>query len=58
MDKLNVHDIAGLTRYAIAHGVVESTGRIRGAPEAQENYVSSAAAVKPGQPNFSAPAHP
>jgi DNA-binding NarL/FixJ family response regulator len=58
MDKLNVHDIAGLTRYAIAHGVVESTGRIRGAPEAQENYVSSATAVKPGQPNFSAPAHP
>jgi DNA-binding NarL/FixJ family response regulator len=28
MDKLNIHDIAGLTRYAIAHGVVESPGRI------------------------------
>jgi DNA-binding NarL/FixJ family response regulator len=26
MDKLDIHDIAGLTRYAIAHGVVESTG--------------------------------
>jgi DNA-binding NarL/FixJ family response regulator len=58
MDKLNVHDIAGLTRYAIAHGVVESTGRMRGAPEAPENYVSDAAAGKPGHPNFSAPAHP
>jgi hypothetical protein len=33
MDKLNIHDIAGLTRYAIAHGVVESTGRIRGVVE-------------------------
>jgi DNA-binding NarL/FixJ family response regulator len=58
MDKLDVHDIAGLTRYAIAHGVVESTGRIRGAPEALENYVSSDDAVKSGQTNFSAPAHP
>lgn len=58
MDKLDVHDIAGLTRYAIAHGVVESTGRIRGAPEALESYAGSDAAVKSGQPNFSAPAHP
>jgi DNA-binding NarL/FixJ family response regulator len=33
MDKLNIHDIAGLTRYAIAHGVVESMGRIRGVAE-------------------------
>jgi DNA-binding NarL/FixJ family response regulator len=33
MDKLNIHDIAGLTRYAVAHGVVESTGRIRGVAE-------------------------
>jgi DNA-binding NarL/FixJ family response regulator len=33
MDKLNIHDIAGLTRYAIAHGVVESAGRIRGVAE-------------------------
>jgi len=28
MDKLNLHNIAGLTRYAIAHGVVESLGRL------------------------------
>ena len=33
MDKLNIHDVAGLTRYAIAHGAVESTGRIRGVSE-------------------------
>jgi DNA-binding NarL/FixJ family response regulator len=33
MDKLNLHNIAGLTRYAVAHGVVESTGRIKGAAE-------------------------
>ena len=31
MDKLNLHNIAGLTRYAIAHGVVESPGRIEDA---------------------------
>jgi DNA-binding NarL/FixJ family response regulator len=24
MDKLNIHDTAGLTRYAIAHGIIES----------------------------------
>jgi DNA-binding NarL/FixJ family response regulator len=30
MDKLNIHDIAGLTRYAIAHGIVESAERVRG----------------------------
>jgi DNA-binding NarL/FixJ family response regulator len=30
MDKLNIHDIAGLTRYAIAHGIVENADRVRG----------------------------
>ncbi|HZP59833.1 MAG TPA: response regulator transcription factor [Opitutaceae bacterium] len=25
MNKLNIHDVAGLTRYAIAHGIIEST---------------------------------
>ena len=28
MNKLNTHDIAGLTRYAVAHGVVERAGRV------------------------------
>ena len=28
MDKLNIHDVAGLTRYAIAQGVVESPIRL------------------------------
>ena len=37
MDKLNIHDVAGLTRYAIAHGFVESTGRIRGVAERLED---------------------
>ena len=37
MDKLNIHDVAGLTRYAISHGVVESTGRIRGVAESLGN---------------------
>jgi DNA-binding NarL/FixJ family response regulator len=25
MDKLNIHDTAGLTRYAIAHGIIENS---------------------------------
>jgi DNA-binding NarL/FixJ family response regulator len=29
MNKLNIHDIAGLTRYAISKGVVESSARAR-----------------------------
>ncbi len=28
MDKLNIHDVAGLTRYAIAQGMIESTPRL------------------------------
>jgi len=28
MSKLNIHDIAGLTRYAIAEGIIESTVRV------------------------------
>jgi len=29
MSKLNIHDIAGLTRYAIAEGIIESTVRLK-----------------------------
>jgi DNA-binding NarL/FixJ family response regulator len=47
MDKLNIHDIAGLTRYAVAHGVVESTGRIRGVAETFEASEPDASAEKP-----------
>ncbi|HEY1847614.1 MAG TPA: response regulator transcription factor [Opitutaceae bacterium] len=43
MDKLNIHDIAGLTRYAISHGVVESTSRINCEPDAKDNSVQEAA---------------
>jgi DNA-binding NarL/FixJ family response regulator len=28
MNKLNIHDVAGLTRYAIARGIIESTPRL------------------------------
>jgi len=28
MNKLNIHDVAGLTRYAIAQGIIESTPRL------------------------------
>jgi len=50
MDKLNIHDIAGLTRYAIAHGVVESTGRIRGVAETLEASEQGECAEKPVAP--------
>src|SRR5438105_3412177 len=29
MSKLDIHDVAGLTRYAIAEGIIESTVRVR-----------------------------
>ena len=28
MNKLNIHDVAGLTRYAIAQGIIESSPRL------------------------------
>ena len=28
MSKLNIHDVAGLTRYAIAEGIIESNVRV------------------------------
>ena len=28
MNKLDIHDVAGLTRYAIAEGIIESTVRL------------------------------
>jgi DNA-binding NarL/FixJ family response regulator len=58
MDKLNIHDVAGLTRYAIAHGVVESMGRIRGVPETLSESEPGAAAGPPAAPGLAVPAHP
>lgn len=37
MNKLGIHDIAGLTRYAIAHGVVESRRRLVGEEDEDED---------------------
>ena len=28
MNKLNIHDTAGLTRYAIAHGIIENSVQV------------------------------
>lgn len=28
MNKLNIHDVAGLTRYALTHGIIENTPRL------------------------------
>src|SRR6476661_374634 len=32
MNKLNIHDVAGLTRYAISRGIIESTPVLAGGP--------------------------
>lgn len=56
MDKLNLHNIAGLTRYAIAHGVVESAGGLteaaesRGAIPAEEEPLAAEPSVAPDAP--------
>ncbi len=36
MNKLNIHDVAGLTRYAISRGIIESTPRLTTSPAAIE----------------------
>jgi DNA-binding NarL/FixJ family response regulator len=58
MDKLNIHDIAGLTRYAIAHGVLESPGRISDASEMHEEPGLDGDAEKSLEPRLAASAGP
>jgi DNA-binding NarL/FixJ family response regulator len=58
MDKLDVHDIAGLTRYAIAHGVVECPGRIKGSAEIAEELGSVSRVSGAGGRQLAAPPHP
>ena len=58
MDKLNIHDIAGLTRYAIAHGVVESASRLTGANEKAPEFERNGHAARLAGPQFAAPVHP
>jgi len=43
MDKLNIHEIAGLTRYAIAHGVIESASRHKEGPAIQDHGIQETA---------------
>jgi DNA-binding NarL/FixJ family response regulator len=58
MDKLDVHDIAGLTRYAIAHGVVECAGRIRGSVDTMEDSGTGGRVPATGGRLLAAPVHP
>jgi DNA-binding NarL/FixJ family response regulator len=58
MDKLDIHDIAGLTRYAIAHGVVECSGRIGGSAEIVEEYGPGGRGSSAGMRLLAAPVHP
>jgi len=53
MNKLDIHDIAGLTRYAISHGVVENRRRLReaaGGIEWRPTDESPAKTAEPGAP--------
>jgi len=50
MDKLNLHNIAGLTRYAISHGVVESAGRMKEAAETRDVIPIEAEAATAAEP--------
>jgi DNA-binding NarL/FixJ family response regulator len=56
MDKLDIHEVAGLTRYAIAHGIVECTSRSRDVVVPQERGYSRPWGI--GARLLAAPAHP
>ncbi len=58
MDKLDIHDIAGLTRYAISHGVVESMGRVRGVAETLDGSEAGEGAAASAQPHVAAAPRP
>ncbi len=47
MNKLHIHEIAGLTRYAIAHGVIENTPPISQIPTGEPEAVPSLPEVAP-----------
>jgi DNA-binding NarL/FixJ family response regulator len=55
MDKLDIHEVAGLTRYAVAHGVVESAERIGGVAETPGGPGSGGDAAGPLEPGLAAP---
>ncbi len=61
MDKLGIHDTAGLTRYALSHGLVQSEGRIASAKQSRVEpnappAASQAESVPPAAPPRSAKA--
>jgi DNA-binding NarL/FixJ family response regulator len=58
MDKLDIHDVAGLTRYAIAHGVVETASQQRGSPDWLKEFAQGGLSSRSARPMFAAPAHP
>ena len=54
MNKLNIHDIAGLTRYAIAKGVIETGARVRALESA--GTIQAEGGAQPPRLRFGAPA--
>lgn len=55
MDKLGIHDIAGLTRYAISHGVVENRRRLREEAESIESPPTADVPAKAAEPRAARP---
>ena len=55
MDKLNIHDTAGLTRYAIAQGIIESSVQVTAAPRPRHRAAQPPSGA--GERNPAARAH-
>ncbi len=55
MNKLNIHEIAGLTRYAITHGIVEDAPRLAQACAKLEGRADNASAPAPSAPSVPRP---
>ncbi len=58
MGKLDIHDVAGLTKYAITHGVVETASQHRGTPDWFKALDQGDPSARKDRPIFAAPAHP
>ena len=59
MQKLSIHDIAGLTRYAIAAGVIESSvQRTTNAPESDKGGANTAEGQRARVPSYRGSARP
>jgi DNA-binding NarL/FixJ family response regulator len=58
MDKIDIHDVAGLRRYAVAHGIVGIPGKRPGAHQILKAAQLGGLSARSKRPMFAAPAHP